>query len=199
MSNANAPFGLRPIGVGGGGQVRINSFRKYYIASGYNTSLGKNAPVVLTSAGGQIALGAGTGELLVGSFVGVNFTPSGGAPRFRTWWDAGTVLQTGTVAEALVADDPECLFEIQGDSTAVAAANDSLNADYTPAAIDSATKSHQSVLAGSSLNTTAGLMLAILGLATQLKTPTGKPEWGAYAPLVVRINQHKNAPGVAGV
>lgn len=198
MANANAPFGLRPVGVGGGGQVRINSFRKYRIASGYNTNIGENAPVVLTSSGGEIALGAGSGELLVGSFLGVTFEPASGPPKFQTWWDAGTVLKTGTVAWANVADDPACVFEIQGDSTAFEAANDGLCANYTVGAM-TALKVQPSVLAGGGLNTTATLMLKIRGLSDQLKTPSGKPEWGAYAPLLVTINQHYNAHALAGV
>lgn len=183
MANSNRPFGLRPVKPQFGGEER---FGEYTIASAYGTSIYQYQPVVLTGTGRNIAAGAGTGEFLVGSFAGCRYIDSTGKPVYSKYWPASTAAKSGTVVKAYVYDDPDQEFEIQGDSTVFAAANVGLNADYTVGSGSTVTGLAASVLAGGGLDTTATLMLRVLGLSNREGAA-----WGAYAPLLVRINAHR--------
>jgi hypothetical protein len=97
-----------------GGEIRVN---EYQIASGYSASIFTGDPVK-TSPGThkRIAVGA-AGNVFRGVFAGVQYVAADGSITFSRYWAANTVLATGTVAKALVYDDPNILFGIQCDGT----------------------------------------------------------------------------------
>lgn len=188
MANVNSPFGLRPIGLAGGGDVRCNNFMQYTIASALAATIDEFSPVVLTGTDTNITAGAGTGELLVGAFMGCSYIDSFGTPRWSNHWVSGTTVKTGTTVSAFVADDPFTLFEIQGDSGVWAAADIGMNVDYSVGTRNAVVNRAGTVAVRGTPAVTATLMLRLRGLS-----PTVSPNaYGAYARLLVSINAHRN-------
>ena len=108
-----APYGLRPINLIGG-QVFAGSTRTIPIASAYGTSIYYGD--IVKYAGGTIVRSAldyndasydpGT----VGVFLGCTYTsPTTGQKLWTQYWTGGTVASD---AEAIVADDPDTLFQV---------------------------------------------------------------------------------------
>ena len=119
MATTAAPYGLRPINLIGG-QNFAGSTRQLKIASGYNTNIffgdvvaiGVDGTIVKVTNVGTNAdpFPAGT----VGVFLGCAYnSPSLGYFLQAQYWPAGTVASN---AEAYVCDDPDTLFQIQGNA-----------------------------------------------------------------------------------
>lgn len=182
MANLNQPFGFRPIRPLAGGIERPN---KYTIADGYNTAIYFGQPVVLTGTGRNIAVGAGTAEILAGIFAGCEYVPLAGDqhPVFSKHWPASTAIAAGTEAVAFVYDDPLMAFVAQANGS-LAAADVGLNADYVAGTGSAVTGYAGSAINVTGKNTTATLMFRILGLFDD----PGKNAWGDYARVVCRMN-----------
>lgn len=189
MANVNSPFGLAPIGLAAGGEVRTNVFAQYTIASALNATIDQFSPVVLTGTDTNITAGAGTGEYLIGSFLGVEYIDAYGTPQFKRNWVAATPIKSGTVAKAIVADDPNTLFEIQGNSESWAAADIGLNVDYSVGTRNATINRAGTVAVRTGIAGTATLMLRLLELSREITTN----DFGAYARLIVKINAHRYA------
>ena len=109
----NAPYGLKPINLIGG-QVFAGSTRTIPIASAYGTSI-YYGDIVKYAAGNIVrsaldyndaAYDPGT----VGVFLGCTYTsPTTGQKLWTQYWTGGTVAAD---AEAIVADDPDTLFQV---------------------------------------------------------------------------------------
>lgn len=203
MPNVNRPSGFTPVqylnGAAWNGQARM-----YSIAANYGTALYIGDPVISSGTADAngvpgIAIGAGSGALRgvivgLGVYEGGMFDPTNldrvyrAASDTRAWY-------------AMVADDPNIVFEIQEESngTQLAATEIGLNQisligtgnGYVSGwLLRSAT--------GATPNTTATLQLRLLGLA---RYPAGTNAFGAYAKHLVQINVHELAhgTGAAGV
>lgn len=119
MSNANRPAGLQVVGhVSGGMPNRMN---RYHIASGGAFNLYRNDACVPTATSKNIARPAAATDRLIGVFDGCFYVEADGTPRYNVRWPTGTVPLTGSTPEAFVYDDPNLLFEIQGDEDLVLA------------------------------------------------------------------------------
>jgi hypothetical protein len=205
MANADAPFGLRPIGhpLGLSG-ARI---RPYYIPATYATALFVGDPVVKTGTSntdavdvvgtGKMQIGtmpaiskatAGDGEAITGVIVGFAAEPDGLGRRYSPASTAGV---------AYVMDDPAAEFLIQADG-AIAAAQVGLNAVliYTNTGDTSTGQS------GAELDTTsdppaadASNQLTILRVYEEDENEAAS----AYTRVVVRINNHTEAHGAIGI
>ena len=107
------PYGLKPINLIGG-QVFAGATRSIPIASGYNTNI-FNGDIVTLVAGGTVAKSAIADESspvagLIGVFLGCSYTnPTTKQKVYAQYWPAGTVASD---AEAIVADDPDTLFQV---------------------------------------------------------------------------------------
>lgn len=187
MANVSSPFGLWPIGINGAGDVRTNVCARYTIAESLNATLDMFSPVVLTGTGTNITAGAGTGEFLVGAFMGCSYIDTNGVPRFSRNWVASTATRSGLPITAFVADDPLTRFEIQGDNSAWAAADVGLNVDYAVGTRNAMANQSGAYAVRTGINTTATLMLRIV---EHSRTVTNN-EWGSYARLIVQINAHR--------
>jgi hypothetical protein len=113
MANPDAPFGFKVYKhVAGGCPNRTN---EYPLADAYGTALFQGDIVtvdgsgdcVIASAGGQVA----------GIFAGVKWTGTDGSFNYSNNWVASTATKSGTVATALVIDDPSLLYYAQSDGT----------------------------------------------------------------------------------
>ena len=108
----SAPYGLKPVNLIGG-QVFAASTRLMEIASGYATDI-FYGDLVKRVAAGTIEKDTGTTAATpAGVFLGVQFTnQSTGQVQQQQFYPASQAIATGTKIFAVVADDPDTLFEV---------------------------------------------------------------------------------------
>ena len=201
MANANTPFGLRPVrylnGAPWNGQVK-----RYHVKSDYAVNLFIGDPVVMTGdtaaypavvngipADGlpNVQIGV-AGSAIVGAIVGFEVNPDA----------LGTIYgpaSTGRVA--LVADDPNLIFEMQeiGTGTPLAATDQGLNANFVAATGSTVTGLSGFVIDNTTEATSSALNLKLLRLVQR----ADMEGYGAYAKWEVMINNHLYRAGSTGV
>lgn len=201
MANANRPSGFTPVqylnGAPWNGQARV-----YSIAANYGTALYIGDPVISSGTADTngvpgIAIGATTGALRgvivgLGKYESGQFNPSNLDITYRPASDPA-------VWYALVADDPNIIFEVQEESngTQLAATEVGLNTISKSGTGNGYISGWQLPSAtGATPNTTATLQLRLLGLSRKVNNA-----FGAYAKWLVQINVHELAhgTGAAGV
>lgn len=207
MANADRPSGYTPVkylnGSPWNGQANV-----YSIAAAYGTALCIGDPVISSgtsdSFGVQgIALGAETGALrgvIVGLFDSGSTSAVKGAPCVGQ--ASNTIYRPASHANvwyAMVADDPNIIFQVQEESngTALAATQVGLNQIGATGTGNGYVSGWQiSSSTGATPNTTATLQLRLMGLA---QIPDNV--FGAYAKWLVKINVHElgTGTGAAGV
>jgi hypothetical protein len=108
----SAPYGLKPINLIGG-QVFSGSTRMMEIASGYAANI-FYGDLVKRISDGTIEKDTGTTTATpVGVFLGVSFTnASTGQIQQQQYYPASTSIKSGTKIFAVVADDPDTLFQV---------------------------------------------------------------------------------------
>ena len=108
----SAPYGLKPVNLIGG-QVFAGSTRLMEIASGYATNI-FYGDLVKRIADGTIEKDTGTATATPnGVFLGVSFTnASTGQVQQQQYYPASQAIATGTKIFAVVADDPDTLFQV---------------------------------------------------------------------------------------
>ena len=108
----SAPYGLKPVNLIGG-QVFAGATRQMQIASGYNTNI-FYGDLVKRISDGTIEKDTGTTTATpCGIFLGVSFTnASTGQVQQQQFYPASTAIKSGTQIFAVVADDPDTLFEV---------------------------------------------------------------------------------------
>ena len=114
MANKDAPFGLRPIRMIGGGDFTGGQDR-FDVASGYTTSLYQGDLVEPLTNGTIGRKAAGETDPVLGVFNGCRYTnPTTGTP---TW--ANTYQQPIAASDiyAFVVCDPSVVYEVQADDT----------------------------------------------------------------------------------
>jgi len=108
----SAPYGLKPVNLIGG-QVFAGATRLMEIASGYATSI-FYGDLVKRINDGTIQKDTGTTTATpCGIFLGVQFTNgSTGQVQQQQYYPASQAIATGTKIFAVVADDPDTLFQV---------------------------------------------------------------------------------------
>jgi len=108
----SAPYGLKPVNLIGG-QVFAGATRLMEIASGYATNIFYGDLVKRVSTG-TIELDNGTATATpCGVFLGVQFTNgSTGQVQQQQFYPASQAIKSGTQIFAVVADDPDTLFQV---------------------------------------------------------------------------------------
>ena len=108
----SAPYGLKPVNLIGG-QVFAGATRLMEIASGYATSI-FFGDLVKRVAAGTIEKDTGTTTATpAGVFMGVQFTNgSTGQVQQQQFYPASQSIASGTKIFAVVADDPDTLFQV---------------------------------------------------------------------------------------
>ena len=114
MATTATPHGFRPIGLLGGG-AWSDSVRHMKVTNSYGTSI-FYGDVVKVVAAGTVEKDTGTTTMTpVGIFVGCSYTdPSTNQPTYSQMWTASTVA---TDIKAYVVDDPNVVFQAQGNAT----------------------------------------------------------------------------------
>ena len=107
----SAPYGLKPVNLIGG-QVFAGATRLMEIASGYATSI-FFGDLVKRISDGTIEKDTGTATATpCGVFMGVQFTNgSTGQVQQQQFYPASQAIASGTKIFAVVADDPDTLFQ----------------------------------------------------------------------------------------
>jgi hypothetical protein len=196
--NVNAPSGFTAVKhMSGGTPVRVNSSADYAIAGGLASNIYRGSMVKPTGTGTNIDVVAAGANPMIGSFHGVNYVDANGDTQFRPRWLSGQTVQTGSVPEATVFDDPELLFDGQVSGAAgLVAANIGNTANMvigtgSAQTGQSADMVDQSTLSASATN--QQLQVQSLRLLTN-------NNYGQYARALVTIFLHyKNAAAGSGV
>lgn len=202
MANANTPFGLKPI-KNNGGEIKVSY---YYIPSSYATALYIGDPVVKTGTSNTANVVAGQRLFKAGSLPEINKATAGDTNKvtgaivgFLPNFDntTRTYNPPSTEAIAIVADDPDQVFEIQEETagTALAATSVGLNANLVYAESGSTTTGFSGAeLDTSTPATTATFQLKILRLVNREDNDIGQ-----HAKWEVKINNHSDANAVVGL
>jgi len=197
MANANRPSGLSPVkhlitgdfnGQGNIYQIAAADTNGYAIGDPVASSGSADAngvPGVTIGVAGSalrgVILGLGTSEGGIFNPNNLNSTTRPAAAQSTDWY-------------AIVADDPNIIFEVQeiGTGTALSATSVGLNANL----IAGANNGYQSgwLLNNVGTATTSTLNVKLLGLSRRIDNA-----FGQYAKWLVKINNHELSAGTTGV
>ncbi|KQM58785.1 MULTISPECIES: hypothetical protein [unclassified Sphingomonas] len=188
MANANAPFGLRPV-RGAYSQPYSDAATVYSAAAADATVIRYGDPVTVTGAaradGTAIVTRstAGTGNAITG--VAVGFRPYG-ATEWLGYRPASTDY------EVLVEDNPLIEFEMMEDSDGGALSVDQAGANVSIIFGTATGNRSAAMIDSSTVGTTVGLQLRLLGLAKRVDN-----EPGVNAVWRVRLNNVTTTPNGA--
>lgn len=203
MANANRPSGFTPVQYLNGAPW-TGKARMYSIAANYGTALYVGDPVISSGTANAdgvpgVILYPGTGAsrgviVGLGRYEGLMANPSNLDITYRPASDPNAWY-------AMVADDPDIIFEIQEKANTVQLAATEVGLNQIP--ISAAGNGYVSgwLLASTTdatAATTATLPLRLLGLS---RRPAGTNVFGAYAKWLVQWNVHElgHGTGAAGV
>lgn len=197
--NINNPSGFTGVKHAMGGVPgRLNNSADYNIAGALASNIFTGDLVKPTGTGTNIDLVAAGANPAIGSFHGVNYVDANGDTQFRRRWLSGQTVQTGSVPEASVYDDPDTLFDAQVSGAAgLVAANIGNTANLTAAVAGNATTGQsgeqvdQATLSNSAVNQQVQVQ--------SLRLIQGN-NYGQFARALVTIFLHyKNALAGSGV
>ena len=200
MANSNGAFGLRPYGILGSA-ANTTGTTEYRIASDNSNPIFQGMAVIPLAGGviDDLQAAAGGTVSIAGVFNGCEYVSSTtGEKIFSNYWP-GSGADSDFPVKAFLHDNPAQLFTI-ATSNVVAAAN-------TEAEIRAAVFANIAFATGNSGSTTTGISSATADLNTIATTntlalrimgimddPDNSDFTAAGIPLIVRINNHFNAP-----
>ena len=200
MANSNGAFGLKPIGKLGQA-TNSTGLTEYRIASDNSNPIYQGMAVIPLAAGviDDLQAAAGGTVSIVGVFNGCEYVSSTtGEKVFSNYWP-GSGADSNFPVKAFLYDDPNQLFMIA--TSNVQTGND------TEAELRTAVFSNIQLANGNSGSTTTGVSSASADLNTVATTnshalrimgimedPDNSDFSAAGIPLIVRINNHFNAP-----
>lgn len=189
MANSNNPFGMRPLGnlSATGAQKQYS----YLIKEDYNTNIFQGDLVRIV--GGYIQRLSGADQTAVGVFNGLFYNdPVTGKPTWSNKFIPNAAFTEDLQAEII--DDPSQLFVIQADSQEIVQADvgENVGVAYNTGSV---TTGQSAMTTTGAPGTAQGNTLKIVGLYSEPGNTLG-----AYAKLVVKINNHSyGSLGVTGV
>ena len=200
MANSNVSFGLKPIGILGAAPYS-SGVTEYRIASDNSNPIFQGMAVIPLAAGviDDLQAAAGGNVGIAGVFNGCEYVSSTTGERiFSNFWP-GSGADSNFPVKAFLYDNPNQLFTVCT-SNVVSAAN-------TEAEIRAAVFANIAFATGNSGSTTTGISTATADLNTIATTntlalrimgiqedPENSDFTAAGIPLIVRINNHFNAP-----
>ena len=196
----NAPYGLKPVNLIGG-QVFAGSTRLMQIAENYATGI-FYGDLVKRIGDGTIEKDVGTTAATpCGIFLGVSFTNSStGQIQQQQFYPASQAIKSGTKIFAVVADDPDTLFQVVSCSGTTVVAGMGISAIGNNIALiqnaGSTTTGNSAVaIDEGTQNTTSSLPIRIIDVVRD--TATGAD---TFVEFIVKINatmhQYNNSTGV---
>jgi hypothetical protein len=197
----SAPYGLKPINLIGG-QVFAGATRLMEIASGYNANI-FYGDFVKRVIGGTIEKDLGTtANTPCGVFLGVSFTnASTGQIQQQQYYPASQQIKSGTKIFAVIADDPDTLFQVAVCSSGVVMATVTQNAIGTNMSILATAGSTATGNSSYSVLSTSPAVTATFPVRVIDVVPATAPSGTTYSEVIVKINfgihQYNNATGLA--
>ena len=195
----DAPYGLKPVNLIGG-QVFAGATRNMEIASGYATSI-FYGDLVKRITSGTIEKDTGTATATpCGVFLGVSFTNSNGQVQQQQFYPASQSIKSGTQIFAVVADDPDTLFQVVSCSATTTVAGMGIAAIGSNIALiqntGSTTTGNSAVAIDEGTQTTTNtLPIRIIDVVRE--TATGAD---TFVEFIVKINatmhQYNNSTGI---
>jgi hypothetical protein len=196
----SAPYGLKPVNLIGG-QVFAGATRLMEIASGYATSI-FYGDLVQRISDGTITKDTGTTTATpCGVFLGVQFTnQSTGTIQQQQYYPASQAIASGSKIFAVVADDPDTLFQVVSCSGTTTVAGMGISAIGNNIALiqnaGSTTTGNSKVAIDEGTQTTTNtLPIRIIDVVRE--TATGAD---TFVEFIVKINatmhQYNNSTGV---
>ena len=196
----SAPYGLKPVNLIGG-QVFAGSTRLMQIASGYATNI-FYGDLVKRISDGTIEKDVGTATATpCGIFLGVSFTNgSTGQVQQQQFYPASQAIKSGTQIFAVVADDPDTLFQVVSCSTGTTVTGMGISAignniELIQNAGSTTTGNSAVAINEGTQNTTSSLPIRIIDVVRE--TATGSD---TFVEFIVKINatmhQYNNSTGV---
>jgi hypothetical protein len=195
----SAPYGLKPVNLIGG-QVFAGSTRMMEIASGYATNI-FFGDLVKRVAAGTIEKDAGTTTATpCGVFMGVSFTNgSTGQVQQQQFYPASQSIKSGTKIFAVVADDPDTLFQVAVVSGTTVISGVGISAIGNNGTLvqnaGSTTSGNSAVALLDSTATTITLPIRVIDVVRDTETTADN-----FPEVIVKINatmhQYNNATGV---
>ena len=196
----SAPYGLKPVNLIGG-QVFAGATRLMQIAENYATSI-FYGDLVKRISDGTIEKDVGTATATpCGVFLGVSFTNSStGQVQQQQFYPASQAIASGTKIFAVVADDPDTLFQVVSCSTGTTVTGMGISAIGNNIELiqnaGSATTGNSAVAINEGTqNTTSSLPIRIIDVVRD--TATGSD---TFVEFIVKINatmhQYNNSTGV---
>lgn len=184
MANDNAPRGLEPI-KGPGGNIPANEYPLYASCA---TAVYLNDPVDKESGGTVTLATAGANHPVLGSVIGI-FDTTGLPVNYAP-------ASPGSGYTLIVADDPHQEFELQedGDTDDLELADRNINVDLVAGSGSTSTG-----LSGWMINSNTEGASASKQLRLIRKVDKPNNALGDYCRWIVRINNHRNSPGIVGV
>lgn len=192
MSASAAPYGMVPVENYGAG-YNTQGFDTFTILDGYTTSM-YFGDVVKLASDGTIQKDTGTTTLApFGIFLGCRYIQNAtGFVLDSQFWPASTT--TGYTVYAKVLTNPWGVFQIQANGP-VALTDLGANAAIVQTAGNSTFGKSRNALNASSINTTAGLPLKIIGF---VQSPTNAPG-DAFTDVLVTFNNNQQILTQLGV
>ena len=194
----SAPYGLKPVNLIGG-QVFAGSTRLMQIASGYATNI-FYGDLVKRVTSGTIEKDIGTATATpCGVFLGVSFTNSNGQVQQQQFYPASQSIKSGTQIFAVVADDPDTLFQVAVVSGTTVISGVGISAIGNNATLvqnaGSTTSGNSAVAILDSTATTNTLPIRIIDVVRDTATAADN-----FPEVIVKINatmhQYNNSTGV---
>ena len=187
MATSATPYGARPIGTTSAAGSFTGLVRHLPIITTYGTAI-FNGDFVKLVANGTIEKDAGTATLAaVGIFMGCSYTdPTSGQKTFSDQWPASNAA---TDAVAYVLDDPNVVFQMQGDE-AVNTTDRGLNAGVVQTAGSTSIGKSKNALDASTPAATLTLPLRIMDFVDGPKSlaPAGTTASDAFPDIIVKFN-----------
>jgi hypothetical protein len=187
MANPNNPVGLKAVREAGSGK-ESGGLNLYFHPATDATALFIGDPVVKSGSADAAGVPGCVRAVAAGPITGVveGFVPDG-VTNLAGYGAASTAFYV------LVRDDPRELFEIQ-ENTGLAAGDIGLNANLTIAAGNTGNRRSGVTLDATTKATTATLAVKMIGLS-----PKPKNDFGAFNKVLVKINNHTETAGSAGI
>ena len=195
----SAPYGLKPVNLIGG-QVFAGSTRLMQIASGYATNI-FYGDLVKRVSDGTIEKDTGTTTATpTGIFLGVSFTNSStGQIQQQQFYPASQAIKSGTQIFAVVADDPDTLFQVAVVSGGTTISGVGISAIGNNATLvqnaGSTTSGNSAVAILDSTATSGSLPIRVIDVVRDTATAADN-----FPEVIVKINatmhQYNNATGV---
>lgn len=195
----SAPYGLRPVNLIGG-QVFAGATRQMQIASGYATNI-FYGDLVKRISDGTIEKDTGTATATpCGVFLGVSFTNSStGQVQQQQYYPASVAIKSGTEIFAVVADDPDTLFQVAVVSGTTVITGVGITAIGNNSTLvqnaGSTTTGNSAVAITATTAVTATLPIRIIDVVRDTETTADN-----FPEVIVKINfgmhQYNNATGV---